>query len=189
MPANLKLKMHLDIREWKEYSKRVLAKVGNLMPLWHFSEPVIRNSIQANFRMGGRPTPWPRLKPSTIAQRSTSKPPTWPSTMGSGILVRTGNLMQKAITPEVLIKTNKMMIWGLRDKRARLMQEGGMVRFPAMRKTHGVFKIPISPSEVLFRKSVRAHTAKIPPRPFLLFQKVDVKMIAQFCLNYAFGDK
>lgn len=111
-----------DVERLRKIFRKVIQRGGNFLPVWTRVVPTLRASILTNFRVGGRPQKWAALKPSTIKQRMTETPKTWPGKYGQPILIRHGTLLQSIGT--YMVMTLNKLIYGTPQKKAKRLHFG-----------------------------------------------------------------
>lgn len=145
----------------------VLQKLGSLSQKLDGLRPLLEDvkgrlllSTQQNFTAGGRPRSWTPLAASTLANRRGSS---------ARILRDTGRL-QNSITGRI---EQRSVLIGTNVLYARIHQEGGTVRVPEVRpRTAKVLRFVVG-GQVVYARRARAHTVRIPARPYLLLQESD----------------
>lgn len=146
----------------------VLQKLGSLSQKLDALRPLLEDvkgrlllSVQQNFTAGGRPKAWTPLARSTLANRRGTS---------ARILRDTGRL-QNSITGRI---ANRSIIVGTHAPYGRLHQEGGTVNVPALRpRTARVLRWVTAQGQVVYARSTKAHSVRIPARPYLLLQESD----------------
>ena len=139
-------------------------KLDGLRPLLEDVKGRLLLSVQQNFTAGGRPKAWTPLAASTIASRRGTS---------HRILRDTGRL-QNSITSRV---ENRSVIVGTNVIYARIHQEGGTVRVPEVRARPGKVLRFVVNGQVIYARRARAHSIRIPARPYLLLQESDTTYI------------
>lgn len=122
---------------------------------------VMLSSVNKNFRSGGRPSPWRPLAQSTIRQKlkngGTLLPLTGASRRSFGARTGGGNL-RRSITFNA--SRNKLVI-------------GTSIVYGAIHQYGG--------------RAGRNHSANIPARPYLVFQKNDLNAIKELIVSHIAG--
>lgn len=137
-------------------------------------------SIDKNFRAEGRPTKWAPLSPMTIAMRRKEG-------KGAKILQNTG--MGKGSIVYKVVSNQEVQIGTPLDY-MRKHQEGGSIKIPARDiypvKARVLHWIDPGSGEDVFAMHVhqKERMAKIPKRPFLLFQEEDKINIVKIFTEY-----
>jgi len=137
-------------------------------------------SIDKNFREEGRPTRWVPLSPMTIAMRRKEG-------KGAKILQDTGHGRGSIVYKVV---SNQEVQIGTPLDYMRKHQEGATINIPARDiypvKARALHWVDPGTGEDVFAMRVhqKARTAKIPKRPFLLFQEEDKVHIIQIFTEY-----
>lgn len=165
-------------------TSEILQLTNRLRQLGDFSKPLnqcgimMMRSIDKNFRDQGRPIKWKPLSPLTIELRRKGRRKRFAGQLM--ILVDTGRLRNSLIrkgSPGNIYKlhANSLQL-GTNVEYAWLMQMGGRIihRPPRHIRTEKTKK------KKLYVKSIRrAKKIIIPPRPFLVVQEEDKKMIVR----------
>jgi phage virion morphogenesis protein len=145
----------------------VMQKLGSLSQKLDGLRPLLEDvrgrlllSTQQNFTAGGRPRSWTPLAASTIASRRGTS---------HRILRDTGRL-QNSITSRV---ENRSVIVGTNVVYARIHQEGGTVSVPEIRPRRASVLRFVVHGQVVYARRARAHSVRIPARPYLLLQESD----------------
>ena len=184
------VKFKLDNKEFQDHLKRMERNTGNLRPFFEALVPIIHTSILTNFRVGGRPKRWTPLSQGwTVKQRQ--KEGTWGSAM-QPILQRYGTL--KASIGQIRTIGTHHLEYGTALAKAKPLQEGRAPRDEIVtvkahtRRITQAFGRPISPTVVAVRSfSKKQHFGRLPPRPFVMFQKEDIEMISNYAALFAFN--
>lgn len=163
-----KIIQKLDTSELRVLFRKAIRNSSNIGPALEAIKEDLKASIDENFIRQGRPKRWKPLKRSTIKKRRLKQQ------TGTKILQASGGLAT-SITGNV--RGNKIIL-GSPKEYARIHNEGGTIRHPG-----GTKYAHVGPGEVRFlRKSAtkfdgitKPHNIKIPARPFLLFQKKDIR--------------
>ena len=176
----VRVRTHLDDHELKNYIQKALYNYKTLRPLFKLIAVVLRNSIIANFRMGGRPEKWSPLSLVTIRQRVREK--TWPSTkLGQPILIAHGNLLHSIGTVKEFGKDH--MEYGTNDKRANTLQYGAPPRSEIVTIPQHLRRMKSGVTMVRSHKR-KVHWGAIPSRPFILYQDSDIQTIVGYAEGY-----
>ena len=135
-------------------------RLGALRPLLEDVKGRLLVSVQQNFTASGRPRPWTPLAASTMVNRRGTS---------ARILRDTGRL-QNSISgrieaTSVIIGTN--VVYG------RIHQDGGTIRVPELRPRRAQALRFVIGAQVIFARRVKAHSVRIPARPYLLLQDRD----------------
>lgn len=117
-------------------------------------------SVNQNFVSGGRPHPWTPLAASTLANRRGTS---------ARILRDTGRL-QNSISGRIEATS---VVVGTNVVYARVHQEGATIRMPELRPRRAKALRFVVGSQVVFAQRVKAHSVRIPARPYLLLQDSD----------------
>ena len=174
----------VDDRQIQTYMQTIYSNLRDLRGFFVTIIPIIRRSIVANFRQGGRPKKWKALSPGTIAGREREK--TWPGFGGAQpILQRHGFLFQSLTSEAITVMTRTTLMYGTNLEKAPALQEGrkeisGIANIKAHTRRNGA--------------KVKAHSRKfrwgaLPARPFILFQPYDIKLISSYAAAFAFNPK
>lgn len=184
------LTMKLETKELDDYLFKIKKQQGSLRLFFNVVIPILHTSILTNFRVAGRPKKWQQLSPMTIAIRTREG--TFPgSVLGQPILQRYGTL--RASIGSVRVVGENYCEYGTRLEKAPSLQYGREameveVDIPAhIRRITQAWGRPISPREI----TVRSHRRRVkfgavPARPFIMFQKDDVKRITAYAAAFAF---
>jgi phage gpG-like protein len=151
--------IRLDSRALDAHLQQMHRRLGTLRPFLEMVWPVLHRSAMLTFQAGGRPVKWKPLSLMTIAQRK--KRGTWQQG-GQPILQEYGVLRQSI--GSVFRMTATTLEYGTTDWRAPIHQYGAIV-------------------------ARGKRTARIPARPFLLFQVEDVTRITAMASAYAWGTR
>lgn len=135
-------------------------KLDGLRPLLEDVKGRLLLSTQQNFTASGRPKAWMPLAASTIANRRGTS---------HRILRDTGRL-QNSITSRI---ENRSVIVGSNVVYARIHQEGGTIRVPEVRPRNARVLRFVVNGQIVYTRRARAHTVRIPARPYLLLQESD----------------
>lgn len=181
----------LDDKEFRSHLKRMEKNIGNLRPFFEAMVPLIHTSILTNFRVGGRPRRWtPLSRGWTVKQRQ--KEGTYRGSLGQPILQRYGTL--RASIGQVRNIGTHRLEYGTGLAKARPLQEGRPARDETVtvkahtRKITQAWGRPISPTVVSVRSfSRRQHFGRLPARPYVMFQKEDVRRISEYAAGFAFN--
>lgn len=194
----------VDDAELRKLLKELVASGRNtLKPMKAIGE-VHRRSVDKNFEAQGRPTKWKPLKESTLINRALRRVSKLTRTRGYQKLGSAGKqgartrafgsaLTSEFLSPEggrILIVTGALRrsfgkrvtdtsaVVGTPLKYSVIHQTGGTVRIPAVTAKPGkvlAFPHPEIPGAIMFRKSARAHSVKIPARPMIVVLKEDIE--------------
>lgn len=166
----------------------MLRRIKDRRPLMKEISQIMLKAVQQNFetegkRIGG----WPQLKPATLKDRKRKG-------YTSGMLIRRGNLFRsisaRATNDEAVVGTNKIY--------ARIQQEGGTINMASRSETFIRSRYVKGNKKGKFKKgkgkagqgfTFKAHTIKIPARPFLKVNKEDVKEIQRAIKSYLINEK
>lgn len=172
--------MHINL-EGDENLRRLLNNIKSRgktlrVPMKQTGILMLR-SVDKNFRAQGRPNKWKPLKQTTIDRRRKEG-------RGAKILQDNGRLKQsivyKASNNDVEIGTNV--------EYARIHNEGGTVRIPAMTirpKNASVLHWVQNGKDVFAKKAdIPARTVNMPKRTFLMFQQEDKENIVRIFRDY-----
>ena len=192
--ANIKVTT-IGLSQVQANIKGVKGRLPHLAVPLKLARTVMSASINRNFFSSGRPNKWTPLTSSTAKQKSRKGYSPLP-------LIRTGRL-RASISSKVM--GNKLIV-GTSIPYARIHQYGGTISQGARselfgRKRYirgsrrGKFKrgkTLIGPRHVGFGFGSRgitfgARLINIPARPFLVFQRDDLKAIERLILSYLFG--
>lgn len=135
-------------------------KLDGLRPLLEDVKGRLLLSVQQNFTASGRPRSWTPLARSTLANRRGTS---------ARILRDTGRL-QNSITSRI---ENRSIIVGTHVLYARIHQEGGTIQIPEVRARPGKVLRFVVGGQVVYARRARAHSVRIPARPYLLLQESD----------------
>ncbi len=160
---------------------KVLNKIQNREPLMRNISGIMLDDVHENFEQEGRPA-WRSLSEKTIKDRKSKG--YWPGK----ILQRTGQLL-KSITAKY---DNNSAQVGTNKNYAAIHQFGGTINQAARQnlfihsryikgKKKGKFK---KGTEFGKGSAIKAHTIKVPPRPFLVLSDSALKEIEDEVRNY-----
>lgn len=162
--------------------KFIKDKHASLINAMKLISVALLRSIDTNFRQGGRPKEWEELAPLTLALRRKGRG------KGTSKILQDKGRLKQSITGFFTPKTAGA---GTNLDYAGIHQRGGTVTFPGREekvKAHTrsiVFGKSVSPFTVSgFTKHIKPHTAKVPKRKFILFQKEDWKTAAKILREY-----
>jgi phage gpG-like protein len=143
----------LQMNEAQQVLATMQGNLGDLTPAMNGARDMLLASVQQNFEAGGRP-PWVPLRP----------PRTGTPLAGRGVL---RNSIVAAVTPTSVELSSALPY-------SAIQQYGGTVNIPEIRPVRAsVLRFVTAAGDVVFARRVKAHTAVIPPRPYLVAQPED----------------
>lgn len=165
--------------ELKRLMQDIKAKGKNLSVPMKRAGVLMLGSIGKNFDAQGRPDKWSPLSQWTLDRRRKEG-------KGAKILQDTGRLKQSM---SYKLEGDNEVAIGTNVEYARIHNEGGTVRIPAMTirpKNASVLHWVDKGGNDVFAKSVKmpARTVKIPKRTFLMFQEEDKENIVKIFSEY-----
>jgi len=163
------VKTKIDDRGARLLLRRLVRNSENIRPALNDIMGDLLSSIDENFQKQGRPKRWTPLKPGSIRQRRKKQQ------SGTKILQASG-LLASSINGKV--QGDSKITIGSPLPYARIHDQGGTFTHPGGTK----FKI-VGPGKAKFVKNsatkfngiTKPHQITIPKRPFLMFQRKDLK--------------
>lgn len=170
----IQILVKIDDKEFKRVIKSLIQKGKNLRPPLKRSGLYMMTSFEKNFKTGGRPKRWPPLSPNTIAKRGESLPLMDHRRLQLSTIAKTGTGSLYHLRKDSL-KMGSSLIY------AAAQQYGTPPKtiIPVGKK---FLKFTTELKGTVFARSVK-HPG-IPARPFVLFQKEDVKAITKIFSDY-----
>lgn len=166
------LRVHIDDGDVRRYLHQLAAR-GKRPPLRRIAV-IMQASVSRNFQAGGRPEPWQRLRPNTLAGRQRG---------GNQPLQDTGAL-QKSVQQRIFYPDNVVVYsehdvapyhqFGTRPYIIRPRQPGGLLRFP----------VAGSGGQKSFRSAREVRHPGLPARPFIVWQDEDVSLVEKTLLDF-----
>jgi phage virion morphogenesis protein len=140
-------------------------QLGNWRPLLEDVKGRLLQSVNQNFVSQGRPRAWTPLAPSTLAHRRGGR---------AQILRDTGRL-QASITGRI---EGLSVVVGTNVVYAAIHQYGGTIHVPEVRPRRAqALRFVTASGQVVYARRAKAHTVRIPARPYLLLQDSDRQYI------------
>lgn len=137
-------------------------------------------SVLRNFEAEGRPTKWAPLSPMTIARRRNQN-------KGSIKILQDTGRLKNSITYDITRYGGTAVAIGTNVEYGRIHQLGGKAHFPAhIEKVRSHIRVMGSKSVKVaaHNRKVKARTAVIPQRKYLMFQKQDIQDIRSIILEH-----
>ncbi len=179
--TGVKINVKIEDAELKKTLSDIQGRIQNLKPAMEIIGTFVRNSIQKNFELGGRPTPW---KPSQRALKT-----------GDKTLIK-GKFLMNSFTIDA--KQDSVEV-GTNKKYAAIHQFGGPINHPARQRTMFFKKFKSGERKGLTRFSKeskagygmkvpgKAYTINMPARPFMMVQEGDWTDITTAVSKYLTG--
>jgi phage virion morphogenesis protein len=154
------VRVTIDASQVQQRLSSLSQQLDGLRPLLEDVKGRLLLSVQQNFTAGGRPRAWTPLARSTLANRRGTS---------ARILRDTGRL-QNSITGRI---ENRSVIVGSNVLYARVHQEGATLQIPEVRARPGKVLRFVVNGQVVYSRRARAHSVRVPARPYLLLQESD----------------
>jgi len=195
--------MKLEHPELDKYITKVYKQAGTLRHFFTVVSNIMFQSVHANFRKGGRPKKWAEHSPWTKKVRAKSLAK---HGLGQNVLYGTGRLSQSIGNVNRI--HDRSIEWGVGGViYAWLMHHGGIIKpkkgkfltlpFPGVTGKARDHKDTFFAKNVLFQKTktgvkplfLLKKFVKIPARPFMMFQKEDIKQLTNWAMAFFFDPK
>jgi phage virion morphogenesis protein len=154
------VRVTIDASQVKQRLGSLSQQLAGLRPLLEDVKGRLLLSVQQNFTAGGRPRAWTPLARSTLANRRGT----------SARLLRDTGRLQNSITGRI---ENRSVLVGSNVLYARVHQEGASIQVPEIRARPGKVLRFVVNGQVVYSRRARAHSVRIPARPYLLLQESD----------------
>lgn len=168
------LHVHIDDGNVRRYLHQFAAR-GQRPPLRRIAV-IMQASVSRNFEAGGRPQPWPPLRPGTIAGRRFG---------GDRPLQDTGAL-KKSVQQQIFYPDNVAVY--TKHEHAAYHQFGTRPYVIRPRRPGGVLRFPVGGrggrGQKEWRSAREVRHPGLPARPFVMWQNEDVRLIEKTLLDF-----
>ena len=171
--------------EAERYLKKIEIKLDDPRAFLTKAGLVMLRSIDKNFSAGGRPKRWVKLAPLTKALRRKG------GGGGKFAILQDKGRLRTSMASQV---GKKQVRIGTNLKKAKTLHfggetQGGTIRIRRhRRKITQAFGKPISPKTITVKPySFRIGPKRVPARPFVLFQREDLRAIDRLAIGHVDG--